>query len=235
MKIALCLSGQPRNVKKGYEYINKNIIEFNKNNGHEIDIFIHTWFSKDMIDQPIYNSGGHVSSDAITYKTYSDILELYHPLASVIQHPVKFDELNYNENKFEFINVHNSLSQRFSVSECISMAFLYDPIYSKYYDGYLRMRFDWAIKEPFNIDQYPLSYKTIYLPNDCPHMNGVNDQFAYGEWNGMQIYSGLMKNIHNLYNSYSIPFVDELLLYKHLEINNVKMKTVSIPYTLLRG
>ena len=43
MKIALCISGQPRSFEKGYEYHYKNIIENN-----DVDVFIHTWKSPNL-------------------------------------------------------------------------------------------------------------------------------------------------------------------------------------------
>jgi len=42
IKIALCLSGQPRFFERGYEFIKKNIIDPNDN----VDIFTHLWFDK---------------------------------------------------------------------------------------------------------------------------------------------------------------------------------------------
>ena len=38
MRIALCLSGQPRSFEKGYEYHKKNLLDH-----HDVDTFIHTW------------------------------------------------------------------------------------------------------------------------------------------------------------------------------------------------
>ena len=46
MKIALCFFGQPRFVKKGYEYYKKNLID-----NHDVDVFIHTWFSVDNMEK----------------------------------------------------------------------------------------------------------------------------------------------------------------------------------------
>ena len=37
-KIALCLSGQPRSVEKGYEFVKRNILD-----GNDVEIFCHSW------------------------------------------------------------------------------------------------------------------------------------------------------------------------------------------------
>ena len=41
MKIAVCISGQPRAYDKGYEYLKKNLLDH-----YDVDIFIHTWKNK---------------------------------------------------------------------------------------------------------------------------------------------------------------------------------------------
>ena len=43
MKIALCLSGQARSVKAGYEFHKRNILD-----GTDVTVFIHTWTQENM-------------------------------------------------------------------------------------------------------------------------------------------------------------------------------------------
>ena len=44
MKIALCLSGQPRVVDIGFNKLKQSII-----NNNDVDVFIHTWFDSDNL------------------------------------------------------------------------------------------------------------------------------------------------------------------------------------------
>ena len=46
MKVALCLSGQPRVVEVGYQKLKATILDNN-----DVDIFIHTWFDPDNLSQ----------------------------------------------------------------------------------------------------------------------------------------------------------------------------------------
>ncbi len=48
LKIALCLSGQPRNVQKGFERINNLILS-----GRDVDVFCHHWTSNKNCDKVI--------------------------------------------------------------------------------------------------------------------------------------------------------------------------------------
>ena len=43
MKIALCLSGQPRYLDEGFYYLYENILK-----KYSVDVFIHTWWDNEM-------------------------------------------------------------------------------------------------------------------------------------------------------------------------------------------
>ena len=49
MKIALCLSGQARSVKQGYEYVKKNLLD-----GNDVTVFCHVWEAPEAADLDIY-------------------------------------------------------------------------------------------------------------------------------------------------------------------------------------
>lgn len=48
MKIAICLSGMPRNIENSYRWLRESILEPLKNAGHHYDIFLNTWEDKDV-------------------------------------------------------------------------------------------------------------------------------------------------------------------------------------------
>jgi len=49
MKIALCLSGQARCVKQGYEFVKKNLLD-----GNDVTVFCHVWESPEVVDIELY-------------------------------------------------------------------------------------------------------------------------------------------------------------------------------------
>jgi hypothetical protein len=72
MKIALCLSGQPRVVEIGYQKLYNTI---HKNN--DVDVFIHTWFDPENLStqSAIPGRENHrLSSDAV-----DKLVQLYQP------------------------------------------------------------------------------------------------------------------------------------------------------------
>jgi uncharacterized membrane protein YoaT (DUF817 family) len=77
MKIAICFSGQPRFIEECYSGIKSNIIDANSK--HDIDIFVHTWFSPEITGKVLYhNLFSSFSGDAkITEDSIEKISELY--------------------------------------------------------------------------------------------------------------------------------------------------------------
>ena len=45
MKVALCLSGQPRVVDVGFHKLSQSILQHNS----DVDVFIHTWFDPENL------------------------------------------------------------------------------------------------------------------------------------------------------------------------------------------
>ena len=45
MKVALCLSGQPRVVDIGFSKLRQSILQHNS----DVDVFIHTWFDQENL------------------------------------------------------------------------------------------------------------------------------------------------------------------------------------------
>lgn len=219
MKTALIISGQPRSVEQTFPFIKENIIDINKP-----DVFIHTWNDRSLIGRQPVSAGGMVASTPIPADILTIIDRLYEPVWFATEMPKEFDELNYNERKYPQIKPRNSLSQRYSVKRSFTCV-------DESYDAVIRMRFDWAIHTPINVKELPLDCVTV--PNDCPHMGGINDQFAVSNYTNMKIYTELFDAIPELYRL-GIPFCDEILLGQHLARRRIPINAIGIDYHLQR-
>ena len=60
MRLALCLSGQPRSYFEGYEYVKKNLLD-----SYNVDVFVHSWKNPNKLNQ---------------LKIYEEINSIYSPL-----------------------------------------------------------------------------------------------------------------------------------------------------------
>ena len=230
MKIcAVVISGQPRNVEKGYKYIKENILDLNPH-----DVFIHTWWDETQVGQPFINTGGHVASEAIQPNTPEMIMDLYNPIFHIFERQRTFDEKNYEDRKFSGINVFYSISQLYSIAAANSLKLRSEANHlRRKYDTVIRIRFDWGITTPIIIEKYNLDY--LYLPSDCPHHHGYNDQFSISSSSDADVYSSLYYDLDNIFTQHpTVPFVNETLLYQHLTNCGVAVAPIHIPYTILK-
>jgi hypothetical protein len=94
MKIALCLSGQPRFVPEVAPYITKNIL-----NGYDVDTFFHFWFDEDLQSKPYkYGGSGGWENQRISSTAIEDALQIYKPkLYKVEKSKVFLDSNLYTE------------------------------------------------------------------------------------------------------------------------------------------
>jgi hypothetical protein len=115
MKIALCLSGQPRSYTKAYEYLNENLFS-----RFDVDVFMHTWYY-DFFD-------------------YNSLLALYEPKKVKIEHKLKC-ELD-ESRRYSKYNVYSSLH---SIKQSSILFESYEAENKFTYDWVIRSRFDFAL------------------------------------------------------------------------------------------
>lgn len=157
MKIAVCISGQPRAYAQGYEYMKRNLLD-----KYDCDIFIHTWHNK------VYRSG--------------DVIELYKPVDFLVENTLSksfYDSKFTNTPNAAIWPPHATVSMFYSMFQSLFLKTKHELLFSKY-DWIVKTRFDYAINGVIPFDQ--LDINKLYIPN-CrmtPMRNFGNDQFAFG-------------------------------------------------------
>lgn len=223
MKVAICISGQPRNVHKGFVFIEPNLLAPN-----DCDVFIHMWWNEEQIGKPYINAGGHTVTEPLEDGMLEDIIEMYNPVLMHHEPQKEFDEKDYAERAYPAIKPASSLSQKYSSMKAHELR----RKSGREYDAVVRLRFDFALQTLICVNNCDLN--VINVPNRCPHTNGVDDTFAIGSPENMDVYGNLYNHIDDLYHS-NVPFCDEILLGQHLSRNNISVKLHNIVYDLLRG
>ncbi len=137
-------------------------------------------------------------------------------------------ELTYAERAYPAIKPFASLSQKYSALRAHQLR----RESGRSYDAVIRLRFDYALQTPIILESYDLS--AVNVPNRCPHAGGIDDTFAIGNEENMNVYGDLFHCIPDLYES-GVDFCDEILLGQHLARNNVPVKQHDITYDLIRG
>ena len=82
MKVALCLSGQPRVVDTGFHKIKQSILD-----GNDVDVFIHTWFDSDNLSTNSVIPGKNHTLDSLAI---NKLEKYYNPKKILVEKPKKW-------------------------------------------------------------------------------------------------------------------------------------------------
>jgi hypothetical protein len=182
MKIALCLSGQPRSVEAGYQFHKKNILD-----GNDVTVFFHTWATEDNL--------------------YAKALELYKPANWSLEPQLDVDLSKYTRTPPPSPNWKvkdgrmSTYAQLYAIKECVRTKNEYEKYFDMKFDWVIRSRFDFAINARIPFDT--LNSNNLYIPN-CrmtPNRDFGNDQFAFSSSENMDKYADAYNHIDEFYNS----------------------------------
>lgn len=183
VKIALCISGQPRSVDLAFPFVKKNILD-----GNDVTVFTFSW-GKDTDD-------GN-----------KKIVELYKPARSVVVEQIVPDLSKYTRFPPPQPNWKvkdpklSTWSQLYAIQRCNELKSEHELTSKIKFDWVIRTRFDFAINAliPFN----ELDNSKLYIPN-CrmtPARDFGNDQFAFSSSKNMDEYSRCFEHIEEFYES----------------------------------
>ena len=166
MKVALCLSGQPRNALETFPWIKKNIIEPN-----EADVFIHMHYDSSNL----YMEKSHADKGNCQLVEGLDqqLIELYGPKRYLIEAPRDFKKPGFlvPENRlknFQKMNAHKNWTEEehrnymikqmtsmyYSIYKANEMKELYANENGIVYDYVIRLRFDFLPRSPLVVSRY---------------------------------------------------------------------------------
>ena len=226
MKVALCISGQPRYLEEGHAQIDKNILQ-----KYSPDVFVHTWWDNSMSNKKMelpatlsYGRTYHWREDTIDLikKFYNPVVFLYEP--QIIFNP--FNDVNY-----ELARPSNVHSMFFSIQRSNQLKIQYERENNFSYDIVIRCRFDVDIIK-FDIDLYNLSmdYVNCYAMRDSP-----NSDLAISSSKNMDIYSSIYDNFEKYRQDGWKQFVGEGLVKYHLSQYNISWDNPEIRNKLVNS
>lgn len=170
MKVALCLYGQPRVYREGYNSLKKLI------DTHSLDVFCHFWYSEKH--EP-YTGPPWRKINNQPLKKPEDLLSLYKPIKWLHEEPREFkvDTSTVGFQKSRGVNASNILSQIHSRQSVRDILLDYCKESNTTYDYVIVTRYDILItKLPENIFAFA---NNILVPGT--HLNrplAVNDNFG---------------------------------------------------------
>lgn len=189
MKIALCLSGQPRCVEKTYEFVKKSLLD-----GNDVTVFCHVW------DTP-----------------EAAAVEIYKPEAVMIEKSLDNDLSKYTRVPPPSPNwkikdpARSTWNQLYAVMKCNELKSLYEEQNNMKFDWVIRSRYDFALNA--QIDFANLDNSKLYIPN-CrmtPERNFGNDQFAFSSSENMDKYADAFNHIDEFYDKGIIMISEDMM------------------------
>jgi len=198
MKVAICISGQPRNYKKGFIELKKWFLD-----KYDCDVYIHTWYDTKAIFETGHDYLEH-KSYSFSEKDYNNLLKLYKPKAYEFQKPIVFDETNILGTHCKY-KLNNILSASYSIHTCYNLV----KESGIEYDYIIRYRFDLQFTDYISPDCIFLKDITQLDPNKYntfkyPEIDGfptrtseIDDQFIVSGMEVAEVYSNYFSYILN--------------------------------------
>lgn len=202
MKIALCLSGQPRFVEEVAPFILKNVCD-----GYDVDVFCHFWFDEKLQTEP-YKFGecgkGDWHNQRIPTNAVETALQIYKPVAynvesskTFIDSEVPFEPSlkrywygaldDLDQKGFRDRTVNNCLSYFYSLNEVNKLKKEYEYAHDFKYDWVVRCRTDTIIHTKIPFEQ--LDSSVINFSNLQNQPDGmINDWFDFAGSKEMDVF-----------------------------------------------
>lgn len=180
MKVAILISGQPRNFERGYEELRQSYL-----NKYDCDVFFHTWddgkfaATQFFFDRPTQE---YTLDDGWQQR----ITDLYHPKNYLFEKQIIFDNKNIIDPVWRQ-PLQNSKSMWHSAKQSFALT-------NDAYDVYIRTRFDLRY-EPSLVDITKLDLNKLHAwdwdTDARVKHRGIYDVFAIGTYETMGIYCSL--------------------------------------------
>lgn len=230
MRIALCISGQPRFFKEGYASIKETFLD-----RYDCDIFIHSWYSDSLVGQSYdtTHNGSANKVGAVERGTPQQILDLYKPTGCIFEQPKTFNtNLSYtNENLKEGVNPNGVYSMFYSIHKANELKKQHEVESGVKYDVVLRLRFDLRFKSQIDLESFDRD--TLYvLKSGNPTV--YYDIFGFGSSELMNSYGDVFFEIERIWNPHK-HFIGENILTDGLHIKGIQATKIDHLVDLIRA
>jgi len=255
MKIALCLSGQPRFIKEAAPFIIKNACE-----GYDIDTFFHFWFDENLISNPYkYGGDGGWEKQRISEKAIEDAIQIYNPklykvdkskvfldsslktdycyrdsgeVISWTKHWKESKEPNYRDRM-----VNNWLSCHYSLNQVNLLKKEYEYANNFKYDYVVRVRSDSILQTKIKYENYRKD--TVYYTNILNQPdNMICDWINFGGSKVMDPFMSMFSMsdifLENCMNSINGAWCNEMIHKTVLNFFNIPSQGIPLTITLPR-
>ena len=221
IKIALCLSGEPRSSMFCFPYIYENCINLDPKI-FEVDVYSYSF--KGYRALPLYNCRKYVIDNRNDEEMFKHFI---YPIGKKFNSECLDLLINTNNN---LVNNQSGIRNLFLMYTNIQNCF-----------NIIEARYDLIFQNPIYIENYIFKIlkneKDIIIPKAHKFEEdneGCIDHFAIGNYKGIYYYSNLIDSLLNLINK-KITFRSETLLLSWLNSNNIKFQKSYMNLSLVRN
>ncbi len=237
MKIAVCLSGQPRALPEGLEQLKRNLLE---PNGIE-DVFVHAWKSK------VFDSAQPHQSGRWSYHPDTEaLLASLNPKSLLIQENCPFDHLSHLQDLPTAIQ-KKLASMFYSVWRANELKREHEILYGDY-DLVIKTRIDLNYHKPVILSELDIDLKSFNVPAIHQHMrvgdsypivsggsySSMSDTFVIGRSPKIDFLSLIGKNFELIYNDIWPYAYGEAFLGYQANLYQVPIHMVDVQYNLIK-
>lgn len=246
MRIALCLSGQPRFINEAAPFIISNLCT-----GYQVDVFAHFWFDESITDQPYkYGGNGKWVDQRISKISINDFASIYKPIKYVVEPSRRFvdsalkTDYCYKPNgelvswskhwkestEPDYRNrmVNNWISYHYSLGQVNRLKKEYEYENNFKYDFVVKSRSDTLIKTKLIYEQYDPNYVHYTSILQQPD-NMIADWLNFGGSRQMDVFMNTFSMfdslIKNCENDLGGAWCNEIVHKKALDLFEIKYQS----------
>jgi hypothetical protein len=219
LKIALCFSGQLRDLDRCYAGIRDNVI----GDKHEVDVFAHGWWDESMASTQYKDGSTNFIEKADKY-----FCKIYKPVKAIFEKQREFDLSAYDFNKKGVartpVDTHKCIYHMVSMWHSVKKSHELALSENKKYDFYVRCRTDLVFKD--KIEYENLDKDVLYLGDG--RIAGVDrifgDWFACSNLQNMNTYC----EMHDLLHEYNKNGLKHMHIFMQRHLKNLNCDTDTI-------
>ena len=228
MKIAVCLSGQPRYFEQGCSYFKKSF------SGLDVDYFIHNWFHEDDVgEECIPTTPSHTTGWRVEPKSDERLIKLLSPKKYMFERQKAFcPKYNFHENTGRHGPHEPFISMLYSRKKVGELLVEYVEKTGEKYDWVFFTRTDFALLGNIEneIGQITPSevILTAHVPGEIWNKGHLNDPFVGSDYENMKYWSTLYDHYEQYWLG-GILFCGHRLAFHHMNLLGKPFKQILNP------
>ena len=230
MKVAVCLSGQPRFFKEGFKYFEKAFVDV------DVDFFIHSWYDESEIGVDLSHAapeGQTPTGWKVTANADIELIDLFCPKKYLIEKQKTFTPAqDFQSRSKTWQKPEVFMSMLYSRKKVGKLLVDYVKESGVKYDWVIFTRTDVAIQRPV-LNQLlaanpNLEYLTAHVPGDGWNREFMNDSVVASSFENMVYWSILFDHYEEYWLS-GVPYCLHRMLYHHLQKKSKSLKDFLAP------